>query len=349
MNPSTQLIDTPTKAKANLGKRLLDFIAFWAVTGIDVIGIVLSVALVLWLLGDEQSVVPWYVSSLVPGILALSPLVAIVGLMKRKRWLLFHLIPAGFFVIMYGMMFIPRSPVIESVTPQLRVMTFNTQFKENTHIAQVILEADADVIALQELVQPMADYLAEELADEYPYQISHIDPDLLTQGKGILSRHPLQNELFETWDVQVNYLRVQIEFADEIVTIVTTHPQPPQWGKRFNSDLRSRHIDWIMDHLTQESGALIVLGDFNTTDLSADYRQITAIYQDSVREVGVGLGQTFPDSTAWRNLQFIPPMIRIDYVFHSNHLTAVSAGAWHESGGSDHRPVVANLILTAAS
>lgn len=341
---------TKQKSTTPLWKRIIRLLAFWIVSGIDVMGMILSVIGVLWMLIGDNNLLTWHFSSLMPGIIALSPLILILGIMKRRRWLLFHIVPAGLFILLYGVMFIPRAPIVASDTPQLRVMTFNTQFKfQAPEIMRVIQEANADVVALQELVQPTADYLAEHLADEYPYQITHINPDSLTQGKGILSRYPLLNERFLNNKNEVNYLRVQIEFEGEKVTIVTTHPTPPHWGTNYNAIGRSQHIDWIMDNLSQESGALIILGDFNTTDQSDDYRQITAHYHDSVREVGLGLGQTFPDSTSWQKFKFIPPLIRIDYVFHSDELTAVFAGAWHESAGSDHRPTVANLIWTPQS
>ena len=38
-------------------------------------------------------------------------------------------------------------------------------------------------------------------------------------------------------------------------------------------------------------------------------------------------------------------LIRIDYVFHSRHWRAVSARNGRIDGKSDHRPVIATLVL----
>ena len=58
---------------------------------------------------------------------------------------------------------------------------------------------------------------------------------------------------------------------------------------------------------------------------------------DSFREAAIGLGATWPANAApW------PPLLRLDYVWHSDGLRAVSA----ETGphlGSDHLPLVVTL------
>jgi endonuclease/exonuclease/phosphatase family metal-dependent hydrolase len=97
---------------------------------------------------------------------------------------------------------------------------------------------------------------------------------------------------------------------------------------------------------------LIVLGDFNAGDLSSAYGIVTRTLRDAWREAGWGAGNTFPGAdspgSSRRIVAGIPaPMwlVRIDYVFHSDHWRAVSAwiGPW--DGFSDHRPVAARLAL----
>lgn len=334
-----------TVPKPRLGKRLVKQLMFILVLVVDVIGLVLTATGICWVMFGDSNVFTWHFSSLLSGVIVLSPIFTLLGLIIRKRWSLFYIVPALLFVVLYGGLFIPRPVVVSADTPQLRVMTFNTYYRvqEAPDIVNIILDADVDVVALQELSEPTATYFAEHLIEEYPYQITHTWGTSV-KGKGFLSRYPLTNERFE-YNGSTYYLRAQIKFADETITLVNTHPSPPHYGINFNTNARSQGIDSIMDMLATESGAVIVLGDFNTTDQSADYRQITAEYTDSFREVGVGLGQTFPDFSSLSILRFLPVLIRIDYIFHSEHLQALSAGVWHTSGGSDHRPVVATLIL----
>ena len=79
-----------------------------------------------------------------------------------------------------------------------------------------------------------------------------------------------------------------------------------------------------------------------------DYTRLTqgAALWDAFREVGEGLGPTFPNinfgGAFWA---YIPPLFRIDYIFYRQPFRAVEASVWHTHGGSDHYPVLATLAL----
>jgi endonuclease/exonuclease/phosphatase family metal-dependent hydrolase len=74
---------------------------------------------------------------------------------------------------------------------------------------------------------------------------------------------------------------------------------------------------------------------------------MTAHYHDSYREAGWGLGFTFPANGPYATsvFQWIPPLVRLDYIFHDAAFEAVEARVWPTSGGSDHLPVFAALAL----
>ncbi len=86
-------------------------------------------------------------------------------------------------------------------------------------------------------------------------------------------------------------------------------------------------------------GPLIVLGDFNMTESQVVYGELTQTLLDAHKEVGSGLGNT---RTPLRGIG--PATWRIDFVFYTSDFQALSTdlGAF---GGSDHRPVVAELAL----
>lgn len=74
--------------------------------------------------------------------------------------------------------------------------------------------------------------------------------------------------------------------------------------------------------------------------------------QDVWRKAGWGVGHSFPGLMAEPDLRIqaagftVPPwIIRIDYILASKEWQPVEArvGVWH--GESDHRPVLARLIL----
>ena len=108
------------------------------------------------------------------------------------------------------------------------------------------------------------------------------------------------------------------------------------------------------DFTARTPGPLIVAGDANAADLSRPYRTLTSGHlRDAWREAGFGLGSTFPGSTVpassrWKLGSWYVPqwLVRIDYIFISPHWGVATAGMAQFDGVSDHRGVVAELVLT---
>jgi vancomycin resistance protein VanJ len=101
------------------------------------------------------------------------------------------------------------------------------------------------------------------------------------------------------------------------------------WARRVQAD---ELCEWI----PRLQGPVILAGDFNTPPTGNIYRDLTRILSDSFREAGTGWGYTFPSDR---------PVLRIDYVLHSRHWTAVHSEVGPEPG-SDHRPLFTELALT---
>lgn len=133
-----------------------------------------------------------------------------------------------------------------------------------------------------------------------------------------------------------------------------THPGMTGEGF-FRPAYRRREIEELLARAAKEKEPVILAGDFNMTDLTEDYGRIAAQYHDAYRQVGWGMGFTFPDqrypnalsgAPFNRELPF-PPWMRLDYVFYSAPLRAAEAHVWPDSGGSDHRPLWVRLALPA--
>jgi endonuclease/exonuclease/phosphatase (EEP) superfamily protein YafD len=86
----------------------------------------------------------------------------------------------------------------------------------------------------------------------------------------------------------------------------------------------------------------VVLGDFNLTSLQVVYGEMTQTLRDAHADVGYGLGFT---RTPLRGTG--PATWRIDYVFHTPEIVALSTTNG-DFGGSDHRPVVAELAFRSS-
>jgi endonuclease/exonuclease/phosphatase family metal-dependent hydrolase len=85
---------------------------------------------------------------------------------------------------------------------------------------------------------------------------------------------------------------------------------------------------------------LIVLGDFNMTDLNDDHAAIDRFLRDAYRDAGNGLGLTH--ALRWRGID-LPRWMRLDYIFTGSGLEPLEARVMPISGGSDHAPVWARL------
>ena len=91
----------------------------------------------------------------------------------------------------------------------------------------------------------------------------------------------------------------------------------------------------------------IVAGDFNTSDQDAMYPALAARMIDSFRERGVGFGTSWPSPGMLPIPVFLPPLVRIDYIWHSPGIS--TRAAWQaRTVGSDHLPLVADLVIEAS-
>lgn len=287
-------------------------------------------------------------------------LCSIALMTKRWRSALTLLPPTAVFAALYAPVFIPRStpqPSLETKT--LTVLTFNLHSERSSvePLFEVIREANADVVVLQEMSRSAAQGLPEQFAQLYPYQKLHANRAHL--GRGVLSRYPITAD--EVWHYGypdgIRLQRVEIGIQGTEVTLYNFHATPSyEYWRPYDPQKRGREIEELLSYATAEAGSVILAGDFNVTNLQDDYqRLIQAGFKDSYRESGYGFGWTAPDWSApnsrprtlrLRSLS-IPwlPLTRIDYVFHNDQIRALESHVWPTSGGSDHRPVLARLVL----
>ncbi len=291
-------------------------------------------------------------------LLAPLPLVTLVALATRQRALL---LGAGagcaLFLALYGGLWLPRPPRAAPVGPALTVMTTNLLGFNSCPacVVATIRDSGADLVTLQELSPDVAAAIARDLADEYPYQL--LDPQEQVFGMGAISRLPLRDTgetLPGTWVGRPQVLA--LTFDDTRVLIVNAHPLATSPGDpaAMERTVRERYAlaQTLVAFAQTHPGPLLYPGDSNTTDQNDAYRLLATTWTDSWREAGRGFGHTYPGTDFSGQGRFrlgpvvIPRwLVRIDYVWHSAHWRAVAARVGPWDGGSDHRPVVARLIL----
>lgn len=268
-----------------------------------------------------------------------------LSLVMRRRWLVIKLAaPFFFFISTYGAQFLPRSVSVPAEAPQLSVLSFNVlgHNYQVDEVVGIVREANPDIIALQELTYWMAEGMDVQLAAEYPYRALY--PQNSFAGQGILSRYPIITE--EYWQINLGHQQAQIDWNGQPLTFFNVHPTHPLRGVRFDGESRAEEINDVLRRAANVTNPLLIVGDFNMTNLSDDYHRVSATYGDTYAQVGWAMGFTFPNFRVMGGrTTFLPPLARIDYVFHDAHFQPVNMRVVSDAGGSDHFPIYATLAL----
>jgi endonuclease/exonuclease/phosphatase (EEP) superfamily protein YafD len=330
------------------------FLKRLAIAGVNLLtplhaGLIATYYALRWLGGGDL----WFADALgyvLPWLFA--PLVVLLpgALLRRSRLLLIlAAVPTALFLLTYGHLYLPRLPV-RAAGPTFTAMTYNVLYRNrDADLVAASIEAhDPDFFGLRELEPPMAQALESRFADRYPFH--KVEP-----GCGIWSRYPiLQYEAFQLGGGEGHWAQqLVLDVNGHGVTVLSVHPRsPPLRGFHplglplgvptgFANEGRDADMRDLLAHLEEVNGPLIVMGDFNLSDQQGPYAELTCDLLDAHRESGWGMGFTF---TRFPRLGL--PMWRIDYVFHSPDLVALST-AVGDYGGSDHRPVIARLAFRA--
>jgi endonuclease/exonuclease/phosphatase (EEP) superfamily protein YafD len=294
----------------------------------------------LWFIDAIGYVLPW----LFFPTLFLLPLAL---LLRARIRLALTLVPVLLFVLTYGHLYLPRMPV-QSTGPIFRAMAYNVLFRNDDmgKVADVIETHDPGFVGLRELIPEVAEYLGERLKDRHPFY-------KVETWCGFWSRYPVlaYRSYRLGWGHGQPAQQFVLDIEGQAVTVISVHPRsPPLRGSHplgmpigiptgFDNQNRDADIRDLVERVDQIRGPLVVMGDLNMTDRQALYPALTRRLRDAHRDVGWGMGFTF---TRYRELGL--RMWRIDYVLHSSDLVATRAIVG-DYGGSDHRPVIADLAF----
>jgi vancomycin resistance protein VanJ len=269
--------------------------------------------------------------------------------------------------------YFPKTPKISVPAGQtLRALTFNV-WGYNPRMDEVVTwvrASGADVVLLQEITPQHTQDVLPTLYDLYPY---HYDQEDMQHWNGrgtyntTLSRYPILS--VEEVDLQTpdtsNPVRIVLDMNGQKVAVYNVHMAWPGSKPRFalparlnsyytrvllgySDKIRNAQINSLLDHLKSEPYPYIVAGDFNTSDQTPTYNLLASHLHDSFREGGSGLGGSWPVSSARGLPGFIPPLIRIDYIWHSDSFQTINV----QQGpplGSDHLALLATLALSPTS
>lgn len=319
-------------------------------------GLLVNVYVMLFLLW-RNSLRPLEFVNHVAHWISLSVLVlALVTLPLVRRWFLGVWLLPGIlmFIIFFGQLWLPK-PTPDVQGTEITAVTFNVKGYKGDHdeTFAVIKDIDSDLVALQEFHPDLQHNLNTKLEDIYPYQASlFVD---VTDGLAILSKYPFVEEpkfyippRFE--DPDPRYGRAVIDINGQNVVIYAFHPVTLYFEP---TTTHIEQTEYVLALIQQETYPVIVLCDCNNTPLSKTYSLLNAELNDSFAEQGFGFGLTFPIGDPDLGQMSIPtvlePLIRIDYIWHSDPIVTLDAKVWTKGKGgtSDHYPVWARLVIPA--
>lgn len=270
--------------------------------------------------------------------------VPVIAALATRRWL------AGAVAVVtlaiFAVTVLPRAITDRDRGPQdgvrLRVMTSNMLFgnADPAEIVDLVRSQAVSVLALQEFSPAAQTRLAEAgLGDLLPY--SSLSPEYGAGGSGLYSRFPITDPgtRDNAGGFHQAYGTIQPPGATKLV-VESAHPLAPA----ARSALDGWRTDLEAQPRPDNAGPpRILLGDFNSTLDHQPLRSLIAKgYRDAADAAGKGLIGT------WGPYDGDPiPPVTIDHVLVDERL-GVGAAAVHGVRGSDHRSLIAEVVLPAA-
>jgi endonuclease/exonuclease/phosphatase (EEP) superfamily protein YafD len=225
-------------------------------------------------------------------------------------------------------------PVDAKSTASLRVFYVNANRynQSRDELLAEVAAAHPDVVVFAEFWIPWRPtMLKSPVMAAFPYGT---DLQSWTRGDVIVrSRVPIE-DLQAHWAGGRVFIEFNVTFDGRPLHFLGLHSPRPM--NMESHDYRGYWKD-VLPAIAKRPRPLVVLGDFNSTQHSRIYEQVTALGLRSVHELlGRGFVTTWPNGKLW-----MPP-IRIDHVFISPEVECVRC-VEGVGAGSDHRPLILDL------
>ena len=311
-----------------------------------------------------------------PYLYAANILILIFFLFRRSRhwkWSLLSML-VGLPALLNLVAFNKNHNACDNREEKLKIVSFNVKNLSNSNfehnnaavtarIYDYLDKTDADVILLQEFFFPGEDKNASiaELealtATKYHCYTNYFNGQrnsILT-----LSKHQLINveslrrdnksyavicdmvkgsDTIRIFNVHLQSLHLNMEDYSNIPQ--TSDDVKSKAGKLYSNlstafKEREMQVEVLQNMINDSPYRIVLAGDLNDTPTSHTYRTLTKILNDTFKEVGSGFGFTFRDI----------PLMRIDYMFHSENIESQSFIIEKHKGMSDHDAIVGTFCI----
>lgn len=222
---------------------------------------------------------------------------------------------------------------------KLSSMNLQGENRDGERILAQIKAEDADVLLIQEFTPFHQEFLENALAGDYPHRLLFPHPGY--DGMAIYSRLPVRLESgpqinLPGWPTRV--VKAALTVGGREVALWNVHTMSVNNLDRIERN--RQETAGLVDAVKGEGRPLIVAGDFNFTDTTANAAALERTgLADTLRLAGTGRRPTWPTSGWQWRLGF-----RVDHVYVTPQF-AVTGDAAGEETGSDHRPIAVTLVL----
>lgn len=268
--------------------------------------------------------------------------------------------------LLYAPRFFPPTATVSATGPTIDVLTFNMRgrdkrFEFDAEIAWLDAVA-VDIALIQEIPRLWHERAPLDLNDDYPEQY-HQSAEVRVRGQSTLTRYPMFDAepftltpttgaqlrsvvVIDGREVALYNIHLALPVGDETHLPITLPNDTLNLMTRYDETGRNRQITALLDRLDAEPLPYIVAGDFNTSDNAIMYGALAAQMTDAWAVGGTGFGGSWPIASRIGVPAIVPPLLRIDYIWHSAHFRTVRTwqGEPVNSYG-DHLPLFATLEL----
>jgi len=257
------------------------------------------------------------------------------------------------------------------------IYQWNKDPKIRENIFNQLKEINADVICFQEFFQSerpdfyeTRDTLIQFLSTKFYHErYTHATNGRDFFGVAIFSKYPIVNKGMIPFESDVNNFCIytDIKVKDDTVRVYDAHlasirlqyedydlldqnannEDVEQGSKRIAGRLykgyqrRQPQVEKIIKDIKSCPHPAVLCGDFNDTPVSYCYESFTDVLNDSFKEAGQGVGNTY---VGFENFMVnVLPCFRIDYIMHSDSLRSINYKT-HKEEFSDHHAVSATMV-----
>jgi endonuclease/exonuclease/phosphatase (EEP) superfamily protein YafD len=233
---------------------------------------------------------------------------------------------------------------------ELSIMSYNLMFvnKKPLTSVKVILDADPDILLIQELTPDLAKLLQAKIGKKYPYQeaVAMIG----THGTAVYSKYPLDNiKMFNNYSnrpiaqlmaVQVGAKRIllsNVHFASPGVAVEHAKGFFNMYDKIYKERVKQiKELDAVFEKNAPKYDLCLMAGDFNTLTFEPIFGYLNKRWVNLHTESGSFWDLNFPRSNR------MPPLVRIDHFLAKGKCRAIDSKVL-QGGASDHLGVIVRV------